>query len=123
MIRSSELLLLRAEARAELDLITEANADLAQLRAARITAYAHTDIPVKEDLITAIIQERYKELCFEGQRYYDLRRRGLPIARDLSDVVNNTVIQNLPASNVKFLLPIPQQEVLANPNMQQNPGY
>lgn len=123
MIRSSELLLLRAEARAELDLITESNADLAQLRAARITAYTHTDIPVKEDLINAILQERYKELCFEGQRYYDLRRRGLPIARDLADVVNNTVIQNMPASNVKFLLPIPQQEVLANPNMQQNPGY
>lgn len=123
MIRSSELLLARAEAYAELDLLTEANNDLAALRTARIAGYAHTPITVKEDLIAEIIQERYKELCFEGHRYYDLKRRNLTIARDIADVVNNTVIQNLPSSNSKYILPIPQQEVFANPNMAQNAGY
>ena len=69
------------------------------------------------------MEERYKELCYEGHRYFDLRRRSLPIARDLSDVANNTAIQTLNASSPKYLLPVPQQEVFANPNCQQNPGY
>lgn len=123
MIRSSELLLARAEAYAELDMLTEANNDLAALRTARITGYTHTPITVKADLINAILEERYKELCYEGQRYYDLKRRSLTIARDLADVVNNTVIQNLVPTNAKYILPIPQQEVFANPNMAQNAGY
>lgn len=123
MIRSSELLLARAEAYAEMDMLTEANNDLAALRSARITGYTHVPITVKADLINAIMEERYKELCFEGQRYYDLKRRSIPISRDLADVVNNTVIQNLPSTNSKYILPIPQQEVFANPNMQQNSGY
>jgi hypothetical protein len=62
-------------------------------------------------------------LCYEGHRYFDLRRRSLPITRDLSDVANNTAIQTLNASNPKYLIPVPQQEVFANPNCQQNPGY
>ncbi len=123
MIRSSELLLARAEAYAEMDMLTESNNDLAALRSARITGYVHTPITVKADLINAIIEERYKELCYEGHRYYDLKRRSITIARDLADVVNNTVIQNLPATNAKYILPIPQQEVFANPNMSQNAGY
>ena len=123
MIRTAEILLARAEAYAELDLLTEANNDLAALRTNRITGYTHVAITDKPTLINEILLERYKELCYEGQRYYDLKRRSLTIARDISDVANNTVIQNLPASNSKYILPIPQQEVFANPNVGQNPGY
>lgn len=123
MIRTSELLLSRAEAYAELNQLTPANNDLAALRTNRIPGYVHTDITDKATLIAAILDERYKELCYEGQRYFDLRRRSLPIARDLSDVANSTAIQSLAPSNPKYLLPVPQQEILANPNCQQNPGY
>lgn len=123
MIRTSELLLSRAEAYAELNQLTPANNDLAALRTNRIPGYVHTAITDKATLISAIMDERYKELCYEGHRYFDLRRRSLPIARDLSDVANNTGIQTLSVSNSKYLLPVPQQEVFANPNCQQNPGY
>ncbi len=123
MIRTSEILLSRAEAYAELNQLTPANNDLATLRTNRIPGYVHTDITDKAALISAIMEERYKELCYEGHRYFDLRRRSLPIARDLSDVANNTAIQTLNASSPKYLLPVPQQEVFANPNCQQNPGY
>jgi hypothetical protein len=123
MIRTSELILARAEAYAELNNLTAANTDLALVRANRINGYVHVAITDKQTLIDAIILERYKELCYEGQRYYDLRRRGLTINRDLADVVNNLLIQSLPPSNSKYILPIPQQEVFANPNVGQNPGY
>ena len=123
MIRTSELVLSRAEAYAELDNLPAANADLSALRTKRIRNYVHVPILDKQALIDAIILERYKELCYEAQRYYDLRRRELTISRDLADVANNTLIQNLPPSNSKYIIPIPQQEVFANPNVGQNPGY
>lgn len=123
MIRSSEILLARAEAYAELNNLPLANADLATLRTNRITGYVHVASPDKASMITAIMTERYKELCYEGQRYFDLRRRSLPIQRDISDVAGLTGILTLLPTDSKYLLPIPQQEVFANPNCQQNPGY
>jgi starch-binding outer membrane protein, SusD/RagB family len=62
-------------------------------------------------------------MSYEGNRYFDLKRKGLPIVRDLSDVANIAAIQTLQPSNDKYILPIPQQEMLANPSMQQNKGY
>ena len=123
MIRTSELLLARAEAYAELGQITQANTDLSALRTARITNYKHTAITDKAALIDAVLTERYKELCYEGQRYFDLKRRNLPIVRDLADVAGIAAIQTLQPSNPKYILPIPQQEKFANPSVQQNPGY
>lgn len=123
MIRTSELLLARAEAYAELGQNTQANNDLSALRTARITGYKHTAITDKAALIDAVLLERYKELCYEGQRYFDLKRRSLPIARDLADVAGMTAVQTMQPSNPKYILPIPQQEKFANPNVQQNPGY
>lgn len=123
MIRTSELLLARAEAYTELNNVAAANADLAALRTARISGYTHTAISDRATLTNEIINERYKELCFEGQRYYDLKRRRIPIQRDLSDVANNAAIQTLQPTDPKYVLPIPQQEFFANPNVIQNPGY
>lgn len=123
VIRSSEILLARAEAYAELGNIAMANADLARLRDNRIVGYVHIDVADKAALISEILNERYKELAYEGQRYHDLRRKGLPIQRDLLDVAGSAAIQTLLPTDSKYLLPIPQQEVFANPNVGQNPGY
>ncbi len=123
MIRTSEIVLARAEAQAELGQIAQANSDLSLLRTNRITGYTHAALADKASLITAILQERYKELCYEGQRYFDLKRRSLPIVRDIADVANNTAIQTLLPTDSKYLLPVPQQEKFANPSIQQNPGY
>ncbi|TAE17073.1 MAG: RagB/SusD family nutrient uptake outer membrane protein [Bacteroidetes bacterium] len=123
VLRTSESLLSRAEANAELNNIAAANADLALLRSNRITGYTHTNISDRAALIAAILEERYKELCYEGFRLFDLKRKGLGIQRDLGDAGGLTTIQNLPASDFRMVLPIPQQETFANPNMQQNPNY
>ena len=123
VLRSSEVLLSRAEAYAELNLLPLANADLNALRAARITGYVPVNITDKAALIDAIMVERYKELCYEGQRYFDLKRRNLPIVRNLSDVANVAGIQTMQPTNDKYILPIPQQEMLANPTLLQNTGY
>ena len=123
MIRTSEIVLARAEAYAEMGLFPQSNADLASVRTNRITGYVHAALPDKPTLIAAIYTERYKELCYEGQRYFDLRRRSMPITRDISDIGGITSSQTLLSTDGHYLLPIPAQEILANPNIIQNPGF
>ncbi len=122
LIRVSEMYLLRAEAYGETNELDLGTADLNKVRKARITGYADVTFPDKNQLIDAVINERYKELCFEGFRFFDLKRRSLPVERAASDV-QSTNWQTLPANDYRWALPIPQDEILANPNAQQNPGY
>ncbi len=122
MMRTSEILLARAEAYAELSQSALANADLSLLRSNRIAGYIH--VPVTGTaLISSIMDERYKELCYEGHRYFDLKRKNLSVNRDINDAAGQVAIQNLASSNFRFILPIPLSEMQANANMQPNPGY
>lgn len=122
VFRTGEMYLIRAEARAETGDLVGATADLNALRMARITGYVPELFASKDALISAVINERFKELPYEGHRFWDLRRRNLPVERLASDAPtpNATV---LPAGNFRFLLPIPNAEIQANPVIQQNPGY
>jgi hypothetical protein len=124
VIRIAEMYLIRAEAYAKLASpnIAAGAADLNALRAKRITGYADETFATAQDLINAVITERFKELCFEGFRFFDLKRLSLPLQRDASDV-DSPNWQTLSADNFRFALPVPQSEILANPNMVQNPGY
>lgn len=122
VFRTGEMYLIRAEARAELNDLVGAAADLNALRAARITGYVPEVFANKDAIITAVINERYKELAYEGHRFFDLRRRNLPVQRLASDAPNAQA-QTLPAGNFRFILPIPNSEIQANPLIQQNPGY
>jgi starch-binding outer membrane protein, SusD/RagB family len=124
VFRTGEMYLIRAEARAELGVFTGANSaesDINDLRAARITAYAPVVFATKQLAIDAILLERFKELPFEGHRFWDIKRRGLAVQRLAIDAP--VTAQTLPAGNYRFLLPIPFTEMQANPAMTQNPLY
>lgn len=124
LLRASEMYLIRAEALAEAGSIASAATDLNTLRAARIRNYTPETFTTKDALIKAIILERFKELAYEGHRYFDLKRRKLPVERDADDAGGpGSNYQTLPVSSVFYLLPIPQSEIFANENMKQNPGY
>lgn len=122
LMRTAEMYLVRAEARAESNDLAGAAADINALRAARITGYTPVTYTDKNVAVSDILNERFKELCFEGFRFFDLKRKGLAVNRLLSDVTS-PVWQTLPAGNFRFALPIPQDEIFANPNYKQNPGY
>lgn len=72
-LRIAEGYLNLAEAYAMLDNTDEANRYLRTLREKRIKGYTHTNY-TGEELINEIRLERRKELCFEGHRWFDLRR-------------------------------------------------
>jgi hypothetical protein len=77
-------------------------------------------------LLDDILLERRKELAFEGHRYWDLVRNNLNVTRiDQANNYPGNVPLVLETSNFRRILPIPQAELDANPNIreQQNPGY
>lgn len=121
--RTAEMYLIRAEsnARKASPNITAGAADLNYLRAQRITGYVDQVFGNATDLATAVMDERFKELAFEGFRFFDLKRNNLPVQRLASDA--NAAWQTLAAGSPKFILPIPNSEILANPNIQQNESY
>ena len=114
--------LLRAEAYAESNQLPQASADINSIRAARITGYTPISFTSQAQAVTEVLNERYKELCYEGFRFFDLKRKGLGVSRNASDV-QSTTWQNLSATDYHFALPIPQTEIDVNPGMLQNPGY
>jgi hypothetical protein len=65
----------------------------------------------------AILEERKKELTWEGHRWFDLVRFG-----KLEEKVSEAKPE-VPVSARHYLLPIPQRERDINQNLSQNPGY
>jgi hypothetical protein len=121
--RTGEIYLIRAEAYAEKNNLVAGAADLNTLRRARITGYVDEVFATKDALINAIITERFKELAFEKSRYFDLKRKLLPITRIPEDAINALGAVTLDQTKREYLMPIPLAEINANKNMQQNTGY
>jgi starch-binding outer membrane protein, SusD/RagB family len=121
VMRTAEMYLIRAEARAEQNNLVGAASDLNALRAARIPSYVNVTLSTKQEAINEIMLERFKELAFEGHRFWDLKRRGLAVERLSTDASGDG--QTLPALDFRFALPIPDPEMKANKAMVQNAGY
>jgi starch-binding outer membrane protein, SusD/RagB family len=122
LLRSAEMYLIRAEARAEQGNLTGAASDLNALRTNRIPGYTPITLTTLQQAIDEIFLERYRELAFEGHRFWDLKRKSMPVTRTGTDAPTTTGT-TLPADDYRFALPIPLTEMQANKLMTQNPGY
>lgn len=109
----------RAEALAEKDGINQPTIDLMnKLRTrAGLPTWTIASFASKQALVDAILNERRKELCFEGHRRMDLLRKGLPLRSS-----GPTAGISKPGDD-KVVLPIPQRELDINPSLVKNPGY
>lgn len=126
VIRAAEVLLNKAEAQFNLNDEAGALETLDILRSERLTTFPGGESG--SDLEDAINFNRRVELVFEGHRFFDLKRRGESIQRSLfGDVSDGSGTppdtQLVPAGNFRFQLPLPQAEINANINIEQNPGY
>lgn len=72
-----------------------------------------------EDLLKLVEKERIKELCFEGHRLFDITRKKQNMVRESS---TNSIVKIKTYPNDWFVLPIPMDEIEANPEIQLNPG-
>lgn len=124
LVRVAELYLDLAEGYAHKDSLNASASNLNTLRENRIIGYMPVSFGDSASAIQAVLNERFKELCYEGFRFFDLKRNGLPVVRDTTDLQSvGDPWLTLTAADHHFALPIPQHEVFANPNMVQNPGY
>jgi len=119
MLRFAEVVLILAEAYYRMD--DEDNARLylnmvAETRDPSFAGYSSTGAALLED----IINERRKELAFEGGRLQDLLRLNRDIVRGPQYPAG---AQLIPTTNGKRIQPIPQTERDANPNISQNDAY
>lgn len=123
VLRTSEMYLIRAEAKVHLDRLEEAAEDVATIRA-RALQVDESDISfpslTRQSLLEIIDEERAKELSFEGHRLFDLTRNGMDLERHES--VNSSV-KSIEYPSPRFVLPIPVTEINANENIIQNPDY
>jgi len=117
IIRLAEIYLIRAESRAR-NGSAGAVDDLMAIRK-RAWPDAPDVTATGDDLIEEIIKERRIELAFEGHRLWDLMR----LKRDVVRTDCSAPICLISYPNERFILPIPAQEIDANPNMTQNDGY
>ena len=114
ILRIEEQYLIRSEARAQLGDISGAQDDLNIIR--NRVGLANTTAANLAELKEALLNERNFELFFEfGHRFFDLKRLGF------IDAVLDPIKPNWDSFDA--LWPIPESEILVNPNLTQNPGY
>ena len=118
--RVGELYLNSAEAAARLGHLPEARNRLLQLMEKRYNPEKYElkkneiNEMEQESLISEILDERARELAFEGHRWFDLRRTTRPrIEKTLYS--GQTII--LEQNDERYTLRIPQSAIEANPNL------
>jgi starch-binding outer membrane protein, SusD/RagB family len=133
LLRLADILLLKAEAQNESG-NTAGAAGMVNMVRGRVHLTPISASLSKEDMKTAILNERRLELAFEAQRWDDLVRNGVATAVMLAlDEKTYSCVDGAPGDPVKmdythcdqnhWIMPIPQLEMDANPNLVQNPGY
>jgi hypothetical protein len=75
----------------------------------------------KEAFIEAVLQERSWEFFAEGDRWYDLTRTNTFLTA-VPKAVNNVYPERKPLAKHRYF-PIPLDELLANPKIEQNPDW
>ncbi|WP_215224167.1 RagB/SusD family nutrient uptake outer membrane protein [Echinicola shivajiensis] len=118
ILRIAEVFLIRAEAYAQSGQPIMALEDLNTIVLSR-DPEANPVVASGDALLLRILDERRKELAFEGHRLFDLNRNKMNVNIDQGVAV---IEESYP--NDRFILPIPLSELNANPNIApQNPDY
>ncbi|MEH6305471.1 RagB/SusD family nutrient uptake outer membrane protein [Olivibacter sp. CPCC 100613] len=109
ILRVAEQYLIRAEARAQLNKLNDAIADLNAVRTRAKTALFQSNS--QEAILRAIEDERRVEFALEPHRWFDLIRTER--ASTLAGATDHS----------KWIFPIPYNDIAADPDLVQNPGY
>lgn len=118
VLRTEEVLLNRAEAYAQTEKLQLAIDDLNALRIKKFDPNFYTELTVagftKETLLDYIYTERRKELCFEGHRWFDLKRTTRPA---MDRIGYDGREAHLEQNDPRYVLQIPESEIQINPSI------
>ncbi|VAW10366.1 Cell surface glycan-binding lipoprotein, utilization system for glycans and polysaccharides (PUL), SusD family [hydrothermal vent metagenome] len=117
VVRLTEMYLTKAESHANLNQTTEARDAINNIT---LRANVGEITSSGAQLLSNILDERRRELAFEGHRFFDIKRLQLDIVRNDCSLQNNCTVAY---GDKLYAYPIPQEEIDANPNMEQNTGY
>lgn len=145
--RYAEVLLLQAEAEARTGGITQRAIDLLNVVRNRsipspsTNQYVAANFATQFDLVKAVLLERRIEFLLEGKRWGDISRLvmdpnyttgGIP-AKAINGASGASIYNcggtytpgqaGIPYSDYRFIWPIPNNEIIQNPIIAQNPGY
>lgn len=117
--RLSEAYLNFAEAAALNNAEGEAISAMNTLLEKRYTPETFTAVPnlSGEALVNFIREERRKELCYEGQRWFDLRRYGMPAFTHKWEGITYTLTKN----DRSYTMPLSKEIMDKNKKLDQNP--
>jgi hypothetical protein len=121
ILRLADMYLVAAEAEARLRGATTAAYGFINTVRTRAGLPGLTTNLSKDAFIDAVIKERAWEFFAEGDRWYDLTRTG-KFMTEISKGVNNVFPTRTPQPKHKYF-PIPQDEINANPLLEQNPDW
>lgn len=130
--RYADVLLMKAEALNETGNLVEANALVRQI--ANRAGMTHLDALNKANLRQAIMDERGREFVLEGKRWFDLLRNAkrnhfqnkqiiVNMILSGADVKQQAILRTRVYDTMSYYLPIPEDELLYNQNLVQNPYY
>ena len=131
--RYADVLLMKAEALSQLERYQEALGIINQIR--ERAEVVPLNLPnSKIDYEDAILDERARELAFEGKRWFDLLRMGRRNNYARKDKLIDIIVANVPSTQKRIIaaklsnplgwyLPIYQSEIEKNLNLEQNPYY
>lgn len=127
LMRMPEVYLIQAEAANEANggPTSEAYASLNKVRArAQLAPLSGLN---QDQFRQAVWRERYHELCYENKAYFDMQRthKAYNLANNnFVDLIGYKNESNTTWTEKYLLLPIPQREIQANPNLApNNPGW
>lgn len=136
-MRNAEAYLNKAEAAAMLGQNADANTAINTLRQARFQASSYQPVNLAgADLVNLIRDERRRELCFEGHRWFDLKRYAInpqyPYTRTITHTYSDATVYGQPPvvravltllpGDPDYLIPIPDEAIQFNQGvLVQNP--
>lgn len=120
--RLAEMYLNRAEVRAKTGDVDGALADVNLIRE-RANIPTYSAVPDGKTILQIVLEERRLELAFEAHRRYDIFRNGLTLDRRYPGTHDkgSNPLMTVPANHPRVVDYIPEDQILAQPNLVQNP--
>ncbi|WMI65726.1 RagB/SusD family nutrient uptake outer membrane protein [Aestuariibaculum sp. YM273] len=122
--RLAEMYLNKAEALAKqgADQLALDNINILRARA-KADEYTLTNLPEGKTVFDVVMDERQLELAFEGHRKFDVYRNGLTMDRRYpgTHLNNSNPYPQIPATENVIIELIPEQQILIQPSLEQNP--